>query len=182
MPFLSPFGPCYQPPPYSWSSSVTYYGYHYPEAIAPPPPPPYNPNGFTLPPPYTGYDYDDDDDDKRYKTPDIKRIKIHVIKDSPSDLFSGRSVRVAYKGYNLPLSMGVSDFFKEVDAFKHKNAVIEEAVEEGNGRWSRGAKLYWGCKEPSSLKAVQWRRGCGLKAASEQVVWVLIRPKTFDDK
>ena len=182
MAFPPPFGPWFQTPPYSWSTSASFYGMH-PGGPAPSPPPPYSPYGYGLPAPPA--EDDEDEVDHRYKTPDIQRIRIHLIKipanAQPSGLFSGRRIFPKFEGYKLPLSMSISDFFKEVDAFKHKNAVIEEAVEEGNGAWIRGAKLYWGCQEPSSLGEVQWRRGNGLSAASKQVVWVLVRPKTEDD-
>lgn len=171
-PFSNPY--C-QPSLYSWSSSISYYGYGPPGGFGPPPPPP----------PYTPF-VNNDDVDRRYKTPDTKRIKIHVIKKpryaSPSSLFSGRGIHLDFEGYNLPTSLSIREFFEAVDAFKHKNAVIEEAVEEGNGCWSRGAKLYWGCQKPDSLKNVRWRRSSGLQSASKEVVWVLIRPRTYDDE
>lgn len=121
--------------------------------------------------------------DKRYKTPDVSRVTIHVITipayASAHDLFRrprGPPICPNFRGLKLPLNMSISDFFKEVGAFADR-FVVEEAVEEGGGYWSRGTKLVWGCQDVTTLGGVRWKRGAGLSAAAEEPVWIVLRPK-----
>lgn len=118
-----------------------------------------------------------EDEGSRYDTPDVPRVKIHVIQVPAAAVFSRSGIQFDFKAYNLPLSMKIPAFFKKIGAFKDKK-VVEEAVEVGNGVWARGTKLKWGCQDVTTVGAIEWKRGCGLSAAADQIVWVVVRDKS----
>lgn len=180
-PSLSPygFGAPFPPPAFLWVPSPGY-GYANGDMYgAPPPPPLYRP-----PPPEEHRALPAEKPRKTakadpYKSPDVKRLIVHVITVPAGawywQLFRG-SVGPDYKGYKIPFSSTISDFSKQIGAFEDK-LVIEEAVEDGDGHWTRGTKLLWGCQKPTSVDAVKWKRGNGLKTAADEPVWVVLRKK-----
>lgn len=153
-----------------------------------PPPEPYGRPRFAPPAPaglpYGAFSYPPPKAAKKTKTNPYRKLKgksisVHVIQipygADPRAIFHVPNLRPAWRPFSASVDMLISDFFKGIGATK--DHVVEEAVEEGDGCWSRGTKIIGGCVDPVRVSEVEWHRGHGLSTAADEPVWVIIRDK-----